>query len=614
MAKKNSGAKTAVWVLMGLLILGLGGFGATNFTGSVRSVGTVGDIDITVNDYGRALQTEMRAYEAQTGQVMSFEQAQAFGLDRQVLARLVADASVDNEALRLGLSVGDSSVARQLQNIPAFQGVDGKFDRDSYKFAIERAGLSESEFERGIRRETARALLQGAVVSGRALPDSYIDQVLTYFAERRRVTWARIDRSQLEEVALEPSEEDLQALYQEQIEDFTRPEMKRITYAWLTPDMLVDTVEVDESLLRQAYQDRQADYNRPERRLVERLIYADDGRAAEAKAALDSGSSTFDDLVDARGLSLDDIDMGDVSQADLGSAGDAVFAAQSGDVVGPLPTDLGPAFFRVNGVLAAETTSYEDALPELRAEFVADRARRQVGNDAEPAEDLLASGATLEELAADTDLQLGTIDWAPGQGEGIAAYEGFDEAAAALTEEDYPEIRYLDDGSIYAMRLDEVIPPEPAAFDEVRDRVRGIWDTRRQMERLRAVATDTIAKLEEAADFGSLGLEPETEEALTRQSSVLGAPEGFAETAFGLEPGDYAMIDGFGAVFILHLDEVLPPNLEDPEVKAIRDSLSQQLQSSVANDLYRAFSEDLRRRSEVYINQEAVAAVNANFQ
>lgn len=614
MSKKKTGAKTAVWVLMGLLILGLGGFGATSFTSSVRSIGSVGDRDVTTGEYARALQNEMRALEAQTGQAMSFEQAQTLGIDRQVLNRLIADAAIDNEADRIGLSVGDETLAKQLQGIEGFQGIDGNFDRDSYKFALDRAGMSETQFEDGIRRETARALLQGAVVSGRSLPDAYVDSLLTYFAERRRVSWTRVEGSSLEQDSFSPSEDDLRALYEEEIEAFTRPELKRITYAWITPEMLLDTVEVDEALLREAYEDRAEQYNRPERRLVERLIYADEGRAAEARAALDDGSSSFDDLVEARGLNLEDIDMGDVSQDALGAAGEAVFAASSGDVVGPLDTNLGPAFFRVNGILSAETTTFEEAEPELRQEIAFDRARREVATFAEPAEDLLASGASLEDLAQETQLELGTIDWAPSLGEGIAGYNGFDDEARALTDDDYPEIKYLDDGGIYAMRLDEVVPPEPIPFEDVRDRVSGIYETRRQMDRLREIAEDNIAKLQEAANFESLGLEVQTEEALTRRGNVLGTPESFVETAFSLEPGELATVDGFGAVIILRVDEVLPPNLEDPDVQALRDSLSQQLQASVANDLYRAYSDDLRSRAGVTLDQQAVSAVNVNFQ
>ncbi|MEC9104731.1 MAG: SurA N-terminal domain-containing protein, partial [Pseudomonadota bacterium] len=211
MASKSG--KTAVWILMGLLILGLGGFGATSFTGNVRSIGSVGDRDISVNEYGRALQNEMRAFEAQTGQAVSLADAQARGLDRRVLAQLMTAAAIDNEASRIGLSVGDETLARQVQNIPAFQGVDGKFDRDAYKFAIDRVGMSEAEFERGLRQETSRALLQGAVVSGRAVPAPYVDTVLAYFAERRRVTWTRVEASSLETEDYTPSEEELKALF-----------------------------------------------------------------------------------------------------------------------------------------------------------------------------------------------------------------------------------------------------------------------------------------------------------------------------------------------------------------------------------------------------------------
>lgn len=53
--KKGKGAGMLVWGLMSLLILGLGGFGVTNFGGSVRAIGAVGGKEISTNDYARAL-------------------------------------------------------------------------------------------------------------------------------------------------------------------------------------------------------------------------------------------------------------------------------------------------------------------------------------------------------------------------------------------------------------------------------------------------------------------------------------------------------------------------------------------------------------------------------
>ena len=49
---------------MALLILGLGGFGVTNLSGTIRSVGSVGDKDISVDSYAQALDWTAGVYRA----------------------------------------------------------------------------------------------------------------------------------------------------------------------------------------------------------------------------------------------------------------------------------------------------------------------------------------------------------------------------------------------------------------------------------------------------------------------------------------------------------------------------------------------------------------------
>ena len=38
---RGKAQETAVWILMGMLILGLGGFGVTSFSGGVKKIGSV---------------------------------------------------------------------------------------------------------------------------------------------------------------------------------------------------------------------------------------------------------------------------------------------------------------------------------------------------------------------------------------------------------------------------------------------------------------------------------------------------------------------------------------------------------------------------------------------
>ncbi|MCV6584680.1 MAG: SurA N-terminal domain-containing protein, partial [Marinibacterium sp.] len=99
MSTKSGGlGKTLVWILLGLLILGLGGFGVTNFSGSLYSVGQVGDQNLSTDEYARELQAELRAVEAQTGQALPMARAREIGIDQLVLARLVTRAALDQEA------------------------------------------------------------------------------------------------------------------------------------------------------------------------------------------------------------------------------------------------------------------------------------------------------------------------------------------------------------------------------------------------------------------------------------------------------------------------------------------------------------------------------------
>ena len=344
---KGKLSKTFIWILMGLLFIGLAGFGATSLTGTARSVATVGDKEVSTEAYLRALRSEINAYSAQVGRAVSISEAQSLGLDRQVLAQLITARGLDNEAARIDLSVGDAVVAQQLLEVPAFQGPDGSFDREAYSFALRNQNLSESEFEEQLRDDTARTILQSALIAGNTLPDTYIDTLLSYTGETRDFTWARLTGSDLQTGLPEPSESDLQAYYEDNIDRYTLPEQRDITYAWITPEMIIDTVEVDEDALRAAYEDRSDQFNLPERRLVERLVFSTREAAQSALDRLQDGLS-FEALVEERGLEMADVDMGDVTRDTLDDAAEGVFAAETGEVVGPLPSNLGPALYRVN--------------------------------------------------------------------------------------------------------------------------------------------------------------------------------------------------------------------------------------------------------------------------
>lgn len=613
MAKKGfSFSKTAVWALMGLLILGLGGFGAINLSGNLRSIGSVGDKSISVDQYARQLQQEIRAIEAQTGESLSFARAQEMGLDRAVLQRIVRNRALDHEADEMGISIGDATLRDEIVAISAFQGIDGNFDREGYRFALQQSGMSEAEFEKSIREEAARGLLQRAILGGVSMPDTYARTLVDYVAEERSFTWARLSADDLDTPAAAPTEEELQAYYDANTDDFMLPASKSITYAWLRPEDLLDEVEVPEEELRAEYDARSDEYDQPERRLVERLVFANEEAATQAAAALEVDGTTFEALVEERGLALADVDMGDVAKSDLDAAGDAVFGAQSGDIVGPLPTSLGPALFRVNAVLPAQNVPFEEAREVLEETLAISRATRAVEARAQEIDDRLAGGATLEDLAEETKMNLGTIDWTQESSEGIAAYGAFREAAASLSADAFPQIDQLEDGGVFAMRLDETKPERPEPFEQARDAVETAWRNAQIVEALTAKAESLTGTLAEADGFEAAGLTPQLGEGMTRSSYVDGTPDDFMDQVFDLDEGGVAVLPAGDSVVVLRLDAVTPAG-EDDQTQALMDRLSQQLDQALAQGLFDIYSNAVMRDADPQIDQRAVSAVHVNF-
>lgn len=613
MAKKGfSFSKTAVWALMALLILGLGGFGAINLSGNLRSIGSVGDKSISVDQYARQLQQEIRAIEAQTGESLPFARAQEMGLDRAVLQRIVRNRALDHEADEMGISIGDATLRDEIVAISAFQGIDGNFDREGYRFALQQSGMSEAEFEKSIREEAARGLLQRAILGGVSMPDTYARTLVDYVAEERSFTWARLSADDLDTPVAEPTEEELQAYYDANTDDFMLPASKSITYAWLRPEDLLDEVEVPEEELRAEYDARSDEYDQPERRLVERLVFANEEAATQAAAALEVDGTTFEALVEERGLALADVDMGDVAKSDLDAAGDAVFGAQSGDIVGPLPTSLGPALFRVNAVLPAQNVPFEEAREVLEETLAISRATRAVEARAQKIDDRLAGGATLEDLAEETKMNLGTIDWTQESSEGIAAYGAFREAAAGLSADAFPQIDQLEDGGVFAMRLDETKPERPEPFEQARDAIKTAWRNAQIVEALTAKAESLTDTLAEADGFEAAGLTPQLGEGLTRSSYVDGTPDDFMDQVFDLDEGGVAVLPAGDSVVVLRLDAVTPAG-ENDQTQALMDRLSQQLDQALAQGLFDVYSNAVMRDADPQIDQRAVSAVHVNF-
>ncbi|MHA1134161.1 MAG: SurA N-terminal domain-containing protein, partial [Alphaproteobacteria bacterium] len=152
---RKGAARTLGLILVALLVVSFAVWGIADiFTGYGRqTLISVGDTDISSQDYARVQQDVLRSMSQQQGRSLSLQEARAAGLDTRVLERLIGGAAVDTHAKHLGLGVSDDALRAQIMKDPAFQDASGNFSPLNFQAALRNIGMNEASYLYTLREQ-----------------------------------------------------------------------------------------------------------------------------------------------------------------------------------------------------------------------------------------------------------------------------------------------------------------------------------------------------------------------------------------------------------------------------------------------------------------------------
>ncbi len=615
--KKKSGF--FVWLVMGLLVLGLGGFGLSGAfqTSGGSTVAKVGDVEITADQYVSALQQDISRTSSQLGQPISFSQAQLFGIDKTSLRRQVTLAALDNEARRLNLSVGDSAVREALLSNPAFQVGGGVFSEATYDLVLQQQRMTRPEFEGLLRIDETQKLISTAI-SGAVGPQTTAARVLLdYLGSQRDLTWVEITPENAPSAIGSVDDATARAYYEAHPEAFTIPETRVVTYATISPALLADSIDIPEADIRALFEERQATLNAPARRIVDRIIFASNEEAAAAMARITAGEASFADIAAEQGLTADETNIGLVRATQLSpAAADLLFTAQETGVYGPVEANLGPAIFKINAVIAENIVPFDDVKEGLRNELALQQAQSLVLTKASHIEDLIAGGATLEELATETDMVLEHInvnDNTPATNDRDSALVAEARAAAVGEERDLVE---LGNGEIVAVRVDEITPPRVQPYEEVSDAANAAATLAANAESAKAYAEDMVAQIKAGADLsaslGAIGLTANNESNVTRTNPPAGLPPETGLALFDQAENEAMAYPVGNSSFIVLINKITPFDPGSESGKTFLAQAEAQITTDIGNDLYNLYANGIASHTDITINQGMIDQILAS--
>lgn len=613
------GANTWVAKLfIGLLVLSFAVWGVADiFTGyRGTDVAEVGKTPITVDQYRAALQREIQQASSRFGSYLTMDQARAFGLDTQVLARLMAEAALDDEARTRGLGVTDQVVAESISADPAFQTPGGQFDRSYFQQVLRSVGYSEAMYVAEQRNTLLRQMIADAIAGGIEAPEVLEKAIDRYRNETRSAEYIVVTPAMSGTVP-EPTEEQLRAYYNDNKADFRAPEYRKLAILSLQPEDLAAGVEIPEEDLKASYDADPDRFGTPERRAIERIVFPDMGAARIARGEIDGGK-TFEDIAAGLDLTEEDRKLGTLTRDGVldPAIAEAAFGLAVGEISQPVSGTFGPVLVRVTDVEPGSARTFEDVREEIRAELAVDRAADRILDMYDTVEDERAGGMTLAEIGqkhALTFREIATVD-RQGRAPDDSRVTGIPEASAVLEEAFTTDIgveadpqQTSDDGWVWFDVLD-VIASRELGFDEAREKVAQAWRADQTRDLVSAKAREVAEKLRGGTTFFAMAEELGTTSGLIGPITRNSRDSDFGPPAIQLlfsTPRDAiaeTQADRPRQRVVFRVTDITVPDFQPDAAETYRSEIV----TGMTNDIMGQYLKELENRIGTSVNPEAL--------
>ncbi|MDE1907577.1 MAG: peptidylprolyl isomerase, partial [Rhodospirillales bacterium] len=394
------------WVARGffaLLVVVFVLWGISNvftLTGSSTAVATVSGQPVDASevqaDYQRALSAAQ-----QQGQQPDATARQQMAM--QALSDALRRAILRHAAAQYGIGVPDSAVRAVLDTIPAFQ-TNGSFDKAKFAQVLQQSGISQDDFIGQIKDELIGRQLITPIISAGTVPDAMAAPIFGLLGAERTAELVNVPLN-TQPVPPAPADAVLQRYWQNNQGEFTAPEYRNVQVVILSPALMAQQEQVPPQQIAAAMARAEAASPSVPVRSADVLSVQDLADASQLKAAWKRGANWAEMQALAQKYHATPVPLASVQQNQIpsGALAQAVFAAQTGQVMGPVAGDLGMYLFKVtsigtNGPNPAQLATQVTQALQLQM------AQQAVAKNVDTLQDALAGQTPLDQLPGNLGL------------------------------------------------------------------------------------------------------------------------------------------------------------------------------------------------------------------
>jgi len=620
--------KLAAQVILFLMMIPFAFFGVDYYFrggNTADTVATIGKDKITLAEFDQSLRDQQQRARQMMGR--NFDPAMFDNPEVRfaVLDQVVNDHLLAGKARDERFRVSDVQLRETIASIPTFQD-DGKFSGQRYEMFLIGQNTNRVAFEEKVRQDMMAAAIQEPVAAANIVARPSTEKFLGLLEQQREVAIAVISAEPYAK-DVKISDADVKAFYDKNPTSFQTPELAKIEYLILTADALQASATVDAADVKKQYDTNVQQYSTAEERTVAHMLVAvkpdatDAERAAARKRAEDllararANPAKFGDL--ARESSQDP---GSAQQGgDLGTFPrgtmvkafeDAAFAANPGDIVGPVLTDFGWHVIKVNGVKAAHVQPFDDVRAQIETDLKRQQAAQKFATSADQFQNLvyeqadgLAGAAKALNLKVEVT-PLITRSQAQALAKGNAKFVQALFSPESIQGKRNTEAIEIGPNALIAARILDYKPAAPRPFDEVRDEIARQLSHKAASDLAQEAGRAKLALLIDGKGDKQAGVTFGKPVQIGRNQAQAGiAPDAVARVFQASQDRLPAYVGATNERGDYSIYKVLAVNTPANTDKAKVDAASARLSEQVGREMLTAYLASLRSKADVKINQ-----------
>jgi peptidyl-prolyl cis-trans isomerase D len=593
------------------------------------AVASVDGHEITVAEFRRVYNQQMRAYRQSYGANVDERLLKQLGIDQRIVQQMIEEQAALIEAKRVGIDASDAEVRERILALPAFQ-ENGQFIGDQrYRqlLQMQTPPMRPDEFEDEVRRGIIVEKLQAALTGWMTVSDAEITQEFNRRNEKVKLAVVSFAADKFR-ASVKVSDADVSKYFDEHKDAYRVPEKRKIRFIAIDQEALRAKVNVTGQQIERYYNDNIQQYSTPEQVRASHILLKTEGKddAAVKKEAEDllakiKGGADFAEL--AKQKSEDEASAKKGGDLDYFSKGQMVpefdkvaFSLEPGQVSDVVKTQYGYHIIKVVDKKPASTKTLAEVRPQIedqlkyeqaqsQAQKIADQVASELKKPDDFAKVAAAHGLTVSESGLfQQDEPIAGIGLAPSVSQQAFSMKQGDVSDAIRTPQGFAFITVTG-------RQDPYVPK----LDEVKTKVKDDLVKQRAIEAARQKASSLDAAVK-SGDFEKVakdaGLEVKTTDLIARGAPIgdLGVSPPVDTAAFALPQGGVSgpIVTDNGAAIVKVLEKKEPTAAE---LASAKESLKNELLTDRKNRFYATYMNKARQRMNIRINHDTIAQVVA---